>query len=80
MTIKWKRHERIKNNPENVRFEDAQNWLLSFGFIERVGRGSHKVFTHPSWNGRPTMQSVKGKAKSYQARQPLTAIAEIHNV
>ena len=80
MATKWKRHEKIKNNPEDVRFEEAEKWLLSFGFIERMGKGSHKVFTHPLWDGRLTMQSVKGKAKSYQVKQALKAIEEIHNV
>ena len=42
-----------------------------------MGKGSHKVFTHPLWNGRLTMQSVKGKAKSYQVRQALKAIERL---
>ncbi len=80
MTTKWKRHENIKNNPADVRFEEAEKWLQSFGFIERAGKGSHKIFTHPSWNGRLTMQSHKGKAKPYQIKQAVKAIQEIHNV
>lgn len=35
MTTQSKRHEKIKNNPANVRFEEAEAWLLSFGFQER---------------------------------------------
>jgi len=35
MTTKRKRHERIKNNPADVRFEEAEAWLFSVGFQER---------------------------------------------
>ena len=80
MTTHSKRHEKIKNNPANVRFEEAETWLLSFGFQEREGRGSHKVFTHPLWDGKLTMQSRKGMAKAYQVRQAIKAIEEIHHV
>lgn len=80
MSGKWKRHARIRNNPDNVRFEDAEAWLISFGFLEREAKGSHKVFTHPLWDGSLTMQSHKGKAKPYQIKQALKAIEEIHNV
>jgi predicted RNA binding protein YcfA (HicA-like mRNA interferase family) len=80
MTTKWKRHERVKNNPANVRFDDAVTWLLSFGFEEREAKGSHKVFTHAGWDGRLTMQSHKGKAKPYQIRQAIRAIEEICHV
>ena len=80
MSTKWKRHQRIKNNPADVRFEEAEAWLASFGFEEREAKGSHKVFTHPSWDGRLTMQSHQGKAKAYQIKQALDAIKEIYNV
>ena len=80
MTTRSKRHEKIKNNPANVRFEEAEAWLLSFGFREREAKGSHKVFTHPQWDGKLTMQSRKGLAKAYQVRQALKAIEEIQHV
>lgn len=80
MSTKWKRHARICSNPDDVRFEEAQAWLISFGFVEREAKGSHKVFTHPLWDGRLTMQSHNGKAKPYQIRQAVKAIKEIHNV
>lgn len=80
MTTQSKRHQKIKNNPANVRFEEAEAWLLSFGFKEREAKGSHKVFTHPQWDGKLTMQSRKGMAKAYQVRQALKAIEEIQHV
>jgi predicted RNA binding protein YcfA (HicA-like mRNA interferase family) len=80
MTTREKRHAKIKNNPANVRFEEVEAWLLSFGFKEREAKGSHTVFTHPLWDGKLTMQSHKGKAKPYQIRQALKAIEEIYDV
>ena len=80
MTTQSKRHQKIKNNPANVRFEEAEAWLLSFGFMFFETKGSHKVFTHPQWDGKLTMQSRKGLAKAYQVRQALKAIEEIQHV
>jgi len=80
MTTRWKRHDRIKNNPSDVRFDEAEAWLLSFGFREREAKGSHKIFTHPQWDGKLTMQNHKGKAKAYQVKQAVNAIKEIHHV
>jgi predicted RNA binding protein YcfA (HicA-like mRNA interferase family) len=80
MTTRQKRHEKIRNNPANVRFEVAVTWLLSFGFVERDAKGSHIVLTHPDWDGKLTMQDHKGYAKAYQVRQALKAIEEIHHV
>ena len=65
MTQKEKLHEKIKNSPENVRFDDAVTWLLSWKFINRGGKGSHTVFTHPGYNGKLTFQSVNGMDRSY---------------
>ena len=79
MTQKEKLHEKIKNSPENVRFDDAVTWLLSWKFINRGGKGSHTVFTHPGYNGKLTFQSVNGMAKSYQIKQALKAIKEIYH-
>ncbi|MBI5591966.1 MAG: type II toxin-antitoxin system HicA family toxin [Deltaproteobacteria bacterium] len=79
MTQKEKLHEKIKNNPGNVRFDDAVNWLVSWGFTERAGKGSHAVFTHPGYNGKLTFQSVNGMAKAYQIKQALKAIKEIRH-
>ena len=80
MTTQSKRHEKIKSNPANVHFEEAEIRLLSFGFQEREGKGSHKVSTHPRWDGKLTMQNRKEMAKAYQVRQALKAMEEIHHV
>jgi predicted RNA binding protein YcfA (HicA-like mRNA interferase family) len=80
MTTRQKRHEKIKNNPANVRFDEVITWLLSFGFVEREAKGSHKVFTHPAWDGKLTLQNHRGDAKAYQVKQALKAIEEIYHV
>jgi len=46
--------------------------------IEAV-KGSHRVFTHPDYNGKLTFQSVNGMAKAYQVKQALKAIKEINH-
>jgi hypothetical protein len=79
MTSRQKRHEEIKNNPASVHFEEAEDWLISFGFREREAKGSHKVVTHPGWDGKLTMQSHKGNAKAYPIKQALKAIEEIYH-
>ena len=79
MTQKEKLHEKIKNNPGNVIFDDAVTWLLSWGFTDRAGKGSHRVFTHPDYNGKLTFQRVNGMAKAYQIKQALKAIKEINH-
>lgn len=38
---------KLRNNPRNVRFQDLKRILLSLGFQERPGSGSHAVFVHP---------------------------------
>jgi predicted RNA binding protein YcfA (HicA-like mRNA interferase family) len=77
MTHKEKLHERIKNNPVNVRFDDAVTWLHSWGFIQQGGKGSHTVFIHPDYTGKLTFQNVNGMAKAYQIKQALKAIKEM---
>ena len=48
MTKRDKLIERLKNNPNNVRFEELQTLLLSFGFEERQpsGGSSHYTYTY----------------------------------
>jgi len=79
MTQKEKLHEKIKNNPGNVNYDDAVTWLLSWGFTERAGKGSHRIFTHPDYSGKLTFQKVNGMAKAYQIKQALAAIKEINH-
>ncbi|MEM6283392.1 MAG: type II toxin-antitoxin system HicA family toxin [Chloroflexota bacterium] len=36
--------EKLRNNPKNVRFEDLQKLLESFGFVLKRSSGSHHSF------------------------------------
>ena len=44
MTRREKELERIRNNPTNVRFEDLDRLLRSYGFESRSPRGSHYFY------------------------------------
>ena len=44
MTRREKELERIRNNPTNVRFEDLDRLLRSYGFERRPPRGSHYFY------------------------------------
>jgi len=51
--------------------------LLSAGFIDRGGKGSHRNFTHPRCDKPITISGSKGDdAKKYQLRQVEEAIKE----
>jgi hypothetical protein len=78
MTIHQKRHERIQNNPNAVRFAEIQPWLRDFGFkLERIA-GSHHIFRHDVTRAKLNFQPDRsGMAKPYQIRQALKAIEEL---
>lgn len=66
--------QKILNNPQNVRFEDAVGVIESFGFkLSRVS-GSHHIFVHSDIKEPVNLQNVGGQAKSYQVRQFLKLI------
>lgn len=50
MSYYEKLYEKIKNNPNNVRFEDIDQLLVRGGFIRRDTKGSHFIYTHPDLN------------------------------
>ncbi len=45
MSKKTKRLARLLQNSKNVRFEELEGILISFGFTERKRGGSHVVFS-----------------------------------
>ncbi|HAH06105.1 MAG TPA: hypothetical protein DCM05_06190 [Elusimicrobia bacterium] len=64
----------VRNNPVDVRFSDLCRLAQYLGFALRGGRGSHRVYTHPSVKEILNFQNVGGKAKPYQVRQFLSVI------
>lgn len=68
----------IKNNPQDVRFEDLAK-VCDYYFGEPRQKGtSHRVYKTP-WQGDPrvNIQNKKGKAKTYQVKQVLAAIEKL---
>ena len=50
MAKREKRLKKIKNNPKNVSSDDLISCLLSYGFEEKGGSGSHRCYKHPEDN------------------------------
>jgi hypothetical protein len=68
----------IKGNPQNVRFADLCRICDYYFGPHRQGSTSHRIYKTP-WRGDPrvNIQDAKGKAKAYQVRQVLKAIARL---
>ena len=68
----------MKRNPKGVRFNDLAKVCDQYFGKPRQSRSSHKVYRTP-WQGDPrvNIQNAKGKAKPYQVRQVLQAIARL---
>jgi len=68
----------MRRNPKGVRFKDLCKVCDQyFGEARQMG-SSHRVYRTP-WQGDPrvNIQNSKGKAKPYQVRQVLQAIARL---
>lgn len=59
----------LRGETANVDFGDLTRLVLALGFREVGGRGSHRVFAHPTIVELVNLQEVKGQAKRYQVRQ-----------
>jgi hypothetical protein len=61
--------DRIKNNPQNVRFDEICKLAEVFGFKYKGGKGSHKVYSKKGIIDILNFQNVHGMAKPYQVSQ-----------
>jgi hypothetical protein len=70
--------DRMKRNPSGVRFSDLCTVCDHYFGEARQSKSSHRVYKTP-WPGDPrvNLQNDKGKAKAYQVKQVLSAIAEM---
>ena len=71
----------MKENPRNVRFSDLVK-VCNYYFGDPRQKGtSHCVYKTP-WRGDPriNIQDKKGKAKPYQVKQVLIAIAKLEEI
>jgi predicted RNA binding protein YcfA (HicA-like mRNA interferase family) len=69
--------EQMKENPQDIRFDDLCK-VCDHYFGEPRTKGSHCIYKTP-WQGDPriNIQDDNGKAKTYQVRQVLKAIDKI---
>jgi hypothetical protein len=70
--------EQLRREPANVHFSDLLKICTEYFGPPRQSGSSHAVFKTP-WAGDPrvNIQSDKGRAKAYQVRQVLLAIAKL---
>jgi hypothetical protein len=68
----------MRRNPQDVRFSDLCQVCDHYFGAPRRGGTSHRVYRTP-WPGDPrvNIQNRKGKARAYQVRQVLKAIARL---
>ena len=62
----------------NFAFNDFVRLAEAFGFQERGGKGSHRIFAHPEIPELMNLQPLKGQAKPYQLRQFLRLVEAYH--
>lgn len=67
--------DKIRNNPKDVRFEDACKVAEGLGFVGKGGKGSHNSFSRTGERiGLNFQKCGGGKIKPYQARQLIEMI------
>jgi hypothetical protein len=64
----------IRNNPKDVRFDDACKLAKVLGFVCKGGRGSHHAYSRPGEREGLNFQNRNGKIPAYQARQLIVMI------
>ncbi len=69
---------KMNRAPEDVRYDDLVKVCEAYFGAPRQSGTSHAVFRTP-WQGDPrvNIQNSNGKAKGYQVRQVLKAIARV---
>lgn len=74
MTQFQKLLDRIRNNPRDVRFEEACKAAQALGFTHKGGAGSHRVIARSGELMQLNSQNRGGKIAPYQARQLIAMI------
>lgn len=70
----FKLFDKIKNNPQNTKFDEIKALLRHYGFILQRHKGSHQIYKKD--NILVNIQKVKGEIKPYQVKQVILAIEE----
>ena len=73
--------EKIKHNPNNVRFNELCKLCEHYFGSHRQSGSSHRIYKTP-WIGDPriNIQNCKGRVKTYQVKQVLSAIEKLENI
>jgi hypothetical protein len=67
--------QKIRNNPKDVRFDDACKVAEAIGFTGKGGKGDHNSFSRTGEPGGLNFQKRGGgKIKPYQAKQLIAMI------
>jgi predicted RNA binding protein YcfA (HicA-like mRNA interferase family) len=74
-----KLREKMQNNPQNWRIEDAERLAKSFGFDCGSGKGSHRIFYHPRLTERLSIPA-KRPVKPVYIRKLLDLIEELEGM
>jgi hypothetical protein len=74
---------KIRNNPNDVRFDDAQKVAEFLGFAQRKRKGgagtSHHIFSRPGEATILNFQPHNGKIRRYQAEELIAMIDKYEN-
>jgi len=70
--------KQMQSNPKGIRFADLCRVCEHFFGDPRSSGSSHRIYKTP-WQGDPrvNIQNHRGKAKAYQVKQVLKAIARL---
>lgn len=79
MTRRGKLIASIRNNPKDVRFEDACKVAEELGFVHKGGKGSHHTFARPGEPAILVFQNRNGNIVKYQADQLIAMIDKYHD-
>ena len=74
MNQRRKRIDGIRNNPKDVRFDDACAVAEELGFVGKGGRGSHHAYSRPGEPVGLNFQNRNGYIPPFQARQLIEMI------
>jgi len=75
MGKKDKLYQRVRNNQNNVHFQDFCTLMTYFAFVLVRVSGSHHLYQHPGIDEVMNVQPRKdGLAKAYQVRQFLKLV------
>jgi len=78
MTRRDKLINAIRNNPKDVRFDDACKVAEDLGFVHKGGQGSHRSFSRTGEPVGLNFQDRNGKIPKYQADQLIAMIDKYH--